>query len=344
MSPWQASSGEAVHVTLEFIGLSDAVAGEWDRLVRGSPDGWADSLSAAQRMLVQVKEWQVTDHSFAVYQDGTLVAVMPLLSTALSNPVAGISFTGPAVAGELSGDRRKKILAATFGKAKLVARANNWPKLSMLVPAVTRTSLQARWGVNPFVFHGFAEISVLSQVIDLAADEATLLAGTTPDTRRLIRRAADRGLETRAVEWPEFLDAYYAAHCETFTRNGKRLHPRSFFEGFAYEMAPAGHAELFATFTSAREPIAFVHVTRFGESALYHTGCSHAAALRIGANHLLMWEAILSAKRSGCRWFDMGTIHPTTQDAKEAGLTQYKTRFGGEAHRVFCCDMTISAE
>jgi hypothetical protein len=331
-------------LTLQFIGLSDAITTEWDRLVENSPDGWATSLSAAQRMLVHIKEWQVTDHSFAVREDGALVAVMPLQSSPLAAQPSGISFTGPAVAGAFSGQRRARILEATFEHAKAIARANGWSKLSMFVSPVTRSSLQARWGVNPFIFHGFTDVSILSQVIDLAADEPVLLSAVSGNARRLMRRAAKNGLVARAIAWPEFLDQYYAAHCETFGRTGKTLHPRSFFEGFAYEMSPAGHAVLFAAFTSTGEAIAFVHLTRFGESALYHTGCSHGEALQIGANHLLLWEAILWAKRSGCRWFDMGTIHPVTDDRKEAGLTQYKTRFGGEPHRAFCCEMAICAQ
>jgi hypothetical protein len=106
-------------------------------------------------------------------------------------------------------------------------------------------------------------------------------------------------------------------------------------------MAPLGHAALFAAFTRTEEPIAFVNCARFDTGANYNTGCSRTEALRCGANYLVLWEAIRAAKSEGLRWFEVGAIFPFSEDQKQQGLTRYKTKFGGEAHRFFRCEMPL---
>jgi hypothetical protein len=213
----------------------------------------------------------------------------------------------------------------------------------MAISPVTRSSIALRWGVNPFVFHGFKDTSQLSQVIDLSSSEEQLFRAISPKTRPLLQRALDGGIEVRRVEWPEYLDAYYACHCKTYARTGVSPHPKAYFAGIAHEIAPRGHAVLLAAFTRAGEPIGFHNAARFGAGGLYHTGCSEPQALELGANHLLLWRSILSAKQDGLRWFDVGTIIPGTSDPKLKGLTLFKTRFGGEPHRYLHAELELPA-
>jgi hypothetical protein len=213
----------------------------------------------------------------------------------------------------------------------------------MAISPVTRTSILQRWGVNPFVFHGFKDTSQLSQIIDLSLAEAELFEAISPKTKPLLQRALDNGIEVRRVDWAEFLDDYYACHCETYIRTGVSPHPKTYFAGIAQEMAPRGYASLLGAFTRAGEPVAFHNAARFLEGALYHTGCSRTQALALGANHLLLWRSILSAKQAGVRWFDVGTIIPGATDPKLKGLTLFKTRFGGEPHRYLRAEMELPA-
>ena len=183
--------------------------------------------------------------------------------------------------------------------------------------------------------------SQLSQVLDLSRSEDELFQAISPTTKPLLKRALDHGIEVRRVDWVEYLDAYYDCHCETYARTGVDPHPKAYFSGIAHEIAPLGYAVLLAAFTHTGEPIAFHNAARFGKGALYHTGCSHPRALELGANHLLLWQSILSAKQDGLNWFDVGTILPGTTDPKLKGLSLFKTRFGGEAHQFFRCEMEL---
>ncbi len=330
-------------MSIRFDQLASGVARAWDGLVHGSPDGWAFSLTAWQRLVLGVREWRLRDHSFATYENGQLVAVMPLQWNAASRVTASTGWggSGPVIAEALGTRDRERIMAATIEHALSIAIENGSLRLDLALSPVTRSALAARWGVNPFVFHGFHDTSQITQVINLTPLESDLAVGLTADARRLMRRATGSGLEVRQVSWPDYLDAYYDVHCETYQRTGVMPHPRGYFEGIAREMAPDGHALLFAGFTPANEPIAFVNLACFGPGAMYHTGCSRHQALAVGANYLVLWQAVLAAKRAGRLWFEMGPVFPNPQQSKQEGLTRYKMKFGGEPHRFFRGEMPL---
>ena len=329
----------------QFRPLDPEIAGAWDALVAASPDGWAFSLAPWQRLILAVERWGLRDYSFAYYENGRLVSVMPLQLSSVTNRMtsSGWGGSGPVIAGDLDAAARERVLRVTLEHARALAQEAGAAVLDMAVFPVTRSSIAQRWGVNPFVFLGFKDTSHISQVIDLSPSEDELFAAISPKTKPLLQRALDNGIEARRVDWAEFLDAYYDCHCETYTRTGVDPHPKAYFAGIAHEMAPRGYAVLLAAFTRAGEPIAFHNAARFGVGALYHTGCSRAQALDLGANHLLLWRSILFAKQDGVGWFDVGTIIPGATDPKLKGLTLFKTRFGGEPHRYIHCEMELPA-
>jgi hypothetical protein len=302
------------------------------------------SLAAWLRLILAVEQWGLRDHSFGYYENGQLVAVMPLqfspATTRMSS--SGWGGSGPVLAAGLDQSARERVMRLTLAHARALAQEAGASALDMAISPVTRSAIALRWGVNPFVFHGFQDTSKIAQVIDLSPSEADLFAAVSPKTKPMLQRARDEGIEVRRVDWGEFLDAYYACHCETYARTGVAAHPKPYFAGIAQEIAPRGHAVLLAAFTRSGEPIAFHNAARFGEGTLYHTGCSTAQALELGANHLLMWHSIVLAKQDGVRWFDVGTILPGTTDPKLKGLTLFKTRFGGEPHRYLHCEMALA--
>jgi hypothetical protein len=208
---------------------------------------------------------------------------------------------------------------------------------SPLVP----TSLSAAWGVNPFVEFGFVDDSTHTRMLDLSVGLETLWAGVSENARRKIKLSRARGVEVRQVDWPEYVGAYYDAHIATYRRTGVPPHPRAYFDGMAREMAPRGHNVLRAGFLGGRA-IAFRNDARFGAGAVYHTGCSLDEALSLGVNYHLVWDSIEAAIRDGCRWYEVGDVFPSVVEGKQHGLTEFKSRFGGDLHRSFKAHRTIA--
>lgn len=70
-------------------------------------------------------------------------------------------------------------------------------------------------------------------------------------------------------------------------------------------------------------PVASILTLSFKDSLVYKYGCSDARFNHLGGTHLLLWEAIQDAKRSGLHEFDLGR-----SDFHAPGLVTFKNRWG----------------
>lgn len=270
---------------------------------------------------------------------------MPLQFNPSSKTIAssGWGGVGPVLVSGLSKKQRTRVLQIALDHAESLGRELGAEQLEFWLSPVTLTSLNSKWGVNPYVFFGFEDNSGLSQVIDLSKTENELWKDVSETTRHAIAKAQKAGFVVEETSWPEAVDDYYAMHCETYRRTGVSPHPKTYFEGIAREMWPKGHSVLWAVRNVEGRTLAYHNAVWFRESAFYHTGCSTAAALQEGVNYLLFWHALLTAKYKGIRWYDCGEIAPGAV-GKRQGLTTFKTKFGGEPHRFFKCSKNLSKE
>ena len=62
-----------------------------------------------------------------------------------------------------------------------------------------------------------------------------------------------------------------------------------------------------------------------------------------GINHLLHWQAMLGAKCSGIRYYDLdGSRIDPVQGSKQDGLKRFKSHFGGEFLKGYLWKVPIS--
>lgn len=319
------------------VSRADIAAAEWDDLVCGSADGWSYGLHGWQDLILRVEPWGLREHSFALRENGKLVAVVPLQFNANTGLMAssGWGGAGPILAGGLAPKSRRRIMDAALSQSVEMARQAGAAAFEISLMPVTLTCLTAAWGVNPLVLHGMEDVSGLSQVIDLTASEETLWQGLSADARRQVRLARDAGYHVERVDWLLSLDQYYALHCETYHRTGVSPHPREYFAGIAGSMAPDGYAALWCVRDAEGTAVGFHNDVWFRKAAYYHTGCSASGRGVSGAGYLLFWEAMKGARAAGIEWYDCGAVFPNADDPKQRGLTTFKTKFGGEMHRLF---------
>lgn len=321
---------------LTFAPMSKVPGRAWDALVTQSPDGWVWALAAWQRLILDVSEWALQDFSFAAFDGERMVGVMPLQYQQVSRRMgsSGWGVAGPVACGSLQPDARTRVLGAMLVEAENRARQQGATRLELGISPLIPTSQHAPWGVNPFVQFGFHDVSTNTRILDLSVGLDAIWSAVSQNAKRKIKLARSRGITVQQVDWPSTVDAYYRAHCETYVRTGVTPHPRKYFEGIANELAPIGYAVLTAGVSGGR-PIAFRNDARFGSGALYHTGCSFSEALETGVNYLLVWESIEATFRAGLRWYEIGEVFPAIRHGKEHGLTEFKSRFGGDLHRYF---------
>jgi hypothetical protein len=331
------------HGALQVVARTDIPAVDWDAVVSDSPDGWVFALFGWQQLILAVEQWGLEDFSFGLRENGKLLAVIPLQLNRHSGRISssGWGGSGPVLHPALVGKNRHRVMKAALYQCVARGRDCGATHFDFSASPVTRSAVTSAWGVNPFIAYGFEDQAGLSQVVDLAPPEETLWAGLSADARRQVRIAREHGYTVERADWDACLDHYYALHCETYRRTGVPPHPREYFAGLASCTAPTGHSVLWLARSPGGEVIAYHNAAWFGAGGYYHTGCSAAEASESGASYLLFWEALLGAKAAGIRWYDCGAIFPTAKDPKQRGLTTFKTKFGGEAHRLFRVEMQL---
>lgn len=81
---------------------------------------------------------------------------------------------------------------------------------------------------------------------------------------------------------------------------------------------------------SVSEPVAVLVSVCHGDTCTYLIGMSSDEGRRLNANYLLLWNAILNAKSSGCRYFDLGGL---TDDTTK-GVAHFKSGTGGDSYKL----------
>ncbi|SBW10851.1 conserved hypothetical protein [uncultured delta proteobacterium] len=329
---------------MKILPFSEIDPSDWDALVASSPDGFLWATAAWREVVLGVERWGLVDHSFGIYDGGRLVAVTPLQYIPAIQQLAsgGWSLSGPVVIAGAESKYRRKIIQYAMMHIEGLAHDLGASSISFGAPAMNETSLKAPWGVNPWLEYGFDDCSGTTRIVDLAPDEDVLWKNVSSTAKHAIRKAREEGLSVSRERWADMLDAYYAAHVETYTRTGVPPHPRAYFENIAIYSAPAGTSVLWVCRDMEGKAVAFHNSALFKEAGMYHTGCSIGTASRSGAGYLLFWEALRGVKQLGCRWYECGETFPAKRAAhaekdKTFGLTVFKSKFGGEDHRVFKC-------
>lgn len=177
-------------------------------------------------------------------------------------------------------------------------------------------------------------------LLDLSADEATLLARMKPKTRYNIRLAARRGVAVRPGG-AEDLEAFYHLYRITAQRDGFVIRPFAYYRDVWAQFLAAGRAHLLLA-EHGGQPIAGLIMFVFGQTAWYMYGASENAHRERMPNHLLQWEAIQLAKQLGCTCYDMwGAPDRLDESDPMWGVYRFKVGFGGQTVLgLGACDFT----
>ena len=166
-------------------------------------------------------------------------------------------------------------------------------------------------------------------VLDLSADEETLLSRMKRQTRQNIGLAARKGVTVRVATSPKEVSEWYKLCQETGERNDFGIY--SFDEYLRVWELFAARDEL-RLFLAEHEGhlLAGIFVALFAGRAIALYGASSNEAWHLRPNNALHWEAIRWAKRRGARLYDFGGISETDDpnDPLE-GVYRFKRGWGG---------------
>lgn len=198
---------------------------------------------------------------------------------------------------------------------------------------------------HDFGRYGFRESAHTIQpprtiVIDLAADDDTILARMNQGTRRKIRQSEKAGIryfEASRADVPRFTNMMR----ETGARSAFGVHEAGYY-ALAYDLFVPQYATLILA-EHEGDDLAGIMVFAVGRRAWYLYGASSSIKRNLMAAYGVQWAAIQWAKRRGCLEYDMWGVPDEEPETLEAqfenrsdglwGVYGFKRGWGGQVIR-----------
>ncbi len=173
-----------------------------------------------------------------------------------------------------------------------------------------------------------------TRIIDLRADEESLLADLRKKWRQYVNRAHKAGIRVVDAEGDR-LPEFYRIYRETADRAGFLIRTEQAYRDVWEAYRPAGNARLLFAKTPDGESQATLFLVRAGPRVVEPYGGMTAAGADSRANYLLKWEAIRSSKEQGATSYDLWGL-------ATGGIAHFKTGFGGrEVHYIGAWDLVL---
>ena len=196
--------------------------------------------------------------------------------------------------------------------------------------------LESQWGelalkrLAPIGVHSAPAVQPLRTIVlDLAADEATLLAQMKEKWRYNIRLGTRKGVTVRVASSLEDVHAWYALLQTTGERDQFGIHTLDYYQRVWQIFAPYDCIRLFLAEYEG-QLLAGIFVGLFAGQGLYLYGASSNEQRQLMPNYVLQWEAIRWSKQQGALLYDFWGI-PETDEENEAmaGVYRFKRGWGG---------------
>ncbi len=178
-------------------------------------------------------------------------------------------------------------------------------------------------------------------LLDIGADDETILARMNQGTRRKIRQSQKHGVRCY-VAAPGDVSVFNALMQATGARNAFGVHQPRYYERAYALFAPQQAALILAEHEG--DPLAGVMVFALGRTAWYFYGASADLKRNLMATYGVQWAAIQWAKARGCQIYDLWGIPDADEAQLEAeferrsdglwGVYGFKRGWGGQIVRA----------
>ena len=169
-------------------------------------------------------------------------------------------------------------------------------------------------------------------VIDISKSEEDLLASMKPKTRYNINLARKKGVIIRhqSLVGQSGAQVFLKLTREMADRNGIAVHPENYYRKMI-ETLPSDMLEMYTAQYDGKI-IAANLIVFYDTVATYLHGASSNEHRNVMAPFLLQWQAILDARKRGCRVYDFGGVKTIAAISKKnmpdwQGITNFKLGF-----------------
>ena len=293
---------------------------------------WEYGTAKEQADNWQAKRYLVTDNN------GQAIALLQVLIKYLPL-IGGVSRInrGPLLIADSNDevDQKelvKKVLSVLCVFKKEMSRHRWW----FLQAAVELPDTElSRHGMQMLNFKKSKSASWASGILDLALDEYELLMRLRARWRRHIRKGEKLGV----IVHERIVDE---ANLQLLLNKYSDLQTSRCFDGLSESMIRAlskqnGDQWKFNLFEAVEENqdgkedhlgiLVSIHTSN---TAIYLIGYANERGRKMQANSAMLWKAILLAKISGCKWFDIGGLSEETPK----GIAEFKRGLQAEPYRL----------
>ncbi len=283
--------------------------------------------------IFQSKEWEEfklkTGYQKSYWIDGILVLQknLPFGHSMLYSPMISQAQLDRIKNSEL---RIKQFLQ----KIRVIAKENNsvFYRLEATVSSIELNSYRLILTAFKKAFEEMQPEHTL--VLDLTKSEEQLLSGMKQKCRYNIKLAAKNNIEIRKSEEQSDIDKFYELYFSTAKRHHISCRSKSYFNLLLEILGRSGYAQVYtaeAKIEGKIRTLASAIIVYSGETAVYMFGASSDEYKNLMAPHLLHWQIIQDAKAASYLKYDFFGIAPDDNPKHPwAGITRFKTQFGGE--------------
>ena len=327
---------------LEVVPLGRDRYADWDSFCLKSSDAWFWHTTQWMEYTLHYRpELNPRSESFFCLHNGRVAAICPLI---VENDAAGSmasefsygadAVPAPAFAGDLPEKVRRAAVQATFAHIDELAEKLNIARASFRVsPLVASFWSDPLPRANPLAKLGFNDISLATQVLDLAGNEQDILRQMRKGHRADIARAAglmEVSVLDRSSITAESFERYRLLHRKAA---GRVTRPLETFQ-MMHDWIRAGQAIL-CVVTMERKDVGFSLISVYKDGAYYSSSCEDPEFNHLPIGHLLQWRTIQWLKQHGIRQYEIGIQQFTSQfhshtSEKERKIAFFKRGFGGQ--------------
>lgn len=231
--------------------------------------------------------------------------------------------------GPLTDWSSKKSVNAVFDEIKKVGKAEKCVFVRIrpqLENSEKNLKLLSDLGLKKSPMHLAAEHTVM---LDLKKSEDELLADMRRQTRYEVRRAERFGITVEKSDSEEIFKEFHKIQVATAKRQG--FVPPNLKTLLAEKEAFKGNIVIYVAKTEDKKPIAYGMVIKGGKEGDYYEAASTDLNRKLPGAYALLWQAMRDLKAEGYERFNLWGIAPPNQpNHRYAGVTTFKTGFGGE--------------
>ena len=231
--------------------------------------------------------------------------------------------------GPLTDWSSKKSVNAVFDEIKKVGKDEKCVFVRIrpqLENSEKNLKLLSDLGLKKSPMHLAAEHTVM---LDLKKSEDELLADMRRQTRYEVRRAEKFGITVEKSDSEEIFKEFHKIQAATAKRQG--FVPPNLKTLLAEKEAFKGNIVIYVAKTEDKKPIAYGMVIKGGKEGDYYEAASTDLNRKLPGAYALLWQAMKDLKAEGYERFNLWGIAPPNQpNHRYAGVTTFKTGFGGE--------------